>query len=291
MLKVLIVGYDKMLSALISGTVYSGHKVVGVLRNDRVNYSKFTLFFKDFLAPSRDYSLLKAFGAYDVKASSINSPEFKKEFEKLKPDVILVGSWGEKISPEIASLPKLGCINCHPSLLPRHRGANPYFWTIYSGEDLTGVTFHYVNEKFDCGDILLQEAVAIDSDMTGGELRDRCSKYAQGLAGELLNKIEKGEITAQKQDDSRATYENQLELKDTIIDLRGSKKDIHNHIRALKPWYMPSFRHDSRRIYIKKYGFLALNDKYKSVKAGSKIFENRKIIIVRILDALIEIEK
>lgn len=291
MLRVLVVGYDKMLSALISGCVYSGHKVVGALRCDRVNYSKFTLFLKDIFAPSHDYSLIKAFGVYDIKAPSINSKEFIKEFKKIKPDVILVGSWGEKISSKVASLPKYGCINCHPSLLPRHRGANPYFWTIFMGEDLTGVSFHYVNEKFDRGDILLQEAVTIDNDMTAGDLRDRCSKYAQGLVGELLNKLERGEIKAQRQDESRATYEKQIEFKDTLIDLRKTRKEIHNHIRALRPWYMPIFRINNRKIDIKNHRFLALNDKYKDLKIGTKVFENRKIIIVRAADCLVEITK
>ena len=291
MLRVFVVGYDKMLSALISGSVYAGHKVVGAMRIDRVNYSKFALFLKDIFAPSKDYSLIKAFGARDVKASSINSKEFIKEFEKLKPDVILVGSWSEKISQKIAKLPRLGTINCHPSLLPRHRGANPYFWTIFSGEDLTGVTFHYVDEKFDCGDILMQEAVTIDLNMTSGELRDRCSKYAQGMVGELLNKLERGEITPQKQDESRATYEYQIEYKDIIVDLRKSKLNIHNHIRALKPWYTPIFKDNTRKIEIKKHRLLALDDKYSAAKIGSVVFENSKIVIVRALDCLVEITK
>lgn len=291
MLRVFVVGYDKMLSALISGSVYAGHKVVGAMRIDRVNYSKFALFLKDIFAPSKDYSLIKAFGARDVKASSINSKEFIKEFEKLKPDVILVGSWSEKISQKIAKLPRLGTINCHPSLLPRHRGANPYFWTIFSGEDLTGVTFHYVDEKFDCGDILMQEAVTIDLNMTSGELRDRCSKYAQGMVGELLNKLERGEITPQKQDESRATYEYQIEYKDIIVDLRKSKLNIHNHIRALKPWYTPIFKDNARKIEIKKHRLLALDDKHSAAKIGSVVFENSKIVIVRALDCLVEITK
>lgn len=291
MLRVLVVGYDKMLNALISGSVYSGHRVVGAMRIDRVNYSKFALFLKDIFAPSHDLAIIKAFGVQDINAKSINSKEFKKEFERLRPDVILVGSWGEKISSEIFNLPRLGTINCHPSLLPRHRGANPYFWTIFAGEDLSGVTFHYVNEKFDCGDILLQEAVMIDPDMDAGELRDRCSKFAQGLVGELLNKLEKGEIIPQKQDESRATYEFQLCEKNTIVDLRRTRKEIHNHIRALRPWYMPSFRCGSRRIYFKKYKFLALDEKYRNKKIGAIVFENAKTLIVRSFDCLIEIIK
>lgn len=127
--------------------------------------------------------------------------------------------------------------------------------------------------------------------MTAGDLRNRCSKFAQGLAGELLNKLERGEIVPQKQDESRATYEKQIEFKDTIVDLRKSKKDIHNHIRALRPWYMPIFRLNSRKIDIKAHRFLALNDKYASVSIGSKVFENNKIIIIRALDCLVEITK
>lgn len=291
MLRVVVVGYDKMLSALISGSVYAGHKVVGAMRIDRVNYSKFTLFLKDIFAPSHDYSLIKAFGSKDICAKSVNSKDFIKEIKKLKPDVILVGSWSEKISTEIANLPRFGTINCHPSLLPRHRGANPYFWTIFAGEDLTGVTFHYVNEKFDCGDILMQEAVTIDLDMNAGQLRDRCSKFAQGMVGELLNKLEKGEIIPQKQDDSRATYEFQIEYKDTIIDFNKPKLNIHNHIRALKPWYMPIFKDNTRSIEIKKHRLMALDEKYRNAKIGSIVFENSKLIIVRAFDCLVEITK
>ncbi len=291
MLRVLVVGYDKMLNALISGSVYAGHKVVGAMRIDRVNYSKFALFLKDIFSPTHDLAIIRAFGAKDINAKSINSKEFVKEFEKLRPDVILVGSWSEKIAPEIAKLPRLGTINCHPSLLPRHRGANPYFWTIFSGEDLTGVTFHYVNEKFDCGDILMQEAVTIDLNMTSGELRNRCSKFAQGMVGELLDKLEKGEIIPRKQDDCHATYECQIEYKDTIIDFKKSKLNIHNHIRALKPWYTPIFKNNNRQIAIKKHRLLALEDKYQNAPIGSIVFENSKTIIVRALDCLVEVSK
>lgn len=291
MLKVLVVGYDKMLNALVSGCVYSGHKVVGAMRVDRVNYSKFALFFKDIFNPSMDLSILKAFGIYDVNAPSVNSAEFIAEVKKLKPDVILVGSWGEKIDTKISKLIPFGIINCHPSLLPKHRGANPYFWAIYQGDKTTGVTFHLINEKFDCGDILLQEAVPIDYNMTGGELKNRCSKFAQGLVSGLLEKLEKGKIHPKVQDENLATYENQLKYKDTVVNLNRNRFDIHNHIRALKPWYVPIVKLGLRKIEIYSHKFLPLNQKYQNVKIGEIIFENRKKIIARTFDSLIEISK
>ena len=76
MLRVLVIGYNKMLCSLISGAIFKGHKVVGAMRVDRVNYSKFALFLKDIFAPSHDFSILKAFGVYDIKAPSVNSEEF-----------------------------------------------------------------------------------------------------------------------------------------------------------------------------------------------------------------------
>ena len=90
-------------------------------------------------------------------ANSVNSKKFRDFVIESKADVILVGSWSEKFGIDTLELTKYGVINCHPSLLPLHRGANPYFWQIYSGDKKAGVTFHLMDENFDTGDILLQK--------------------------------------------------------------------------------------------------------------------------------------
>ena len=131
MLRVLVVGYNKMLSALISGSVYSGHKVVGALRCDRVSYSKFTLFLKDIFAPSKDYSYIKSKNLQEIKTKSVNSKKFRDFIKKSGADLFLFGSCSEKFSIETIETPKYGVINCLPSLMPNHRGANRYFWQIY----------------------------------------------------------------------------------------------------------------------------------------------------------------
>ena len=77
MLKVVVIGYDKMLSSLISGVIASNNKVVGVLRNERVKINKFLLFFKDIFAPSKDLSFIKSYKLNDIKAPSVNSKELK----------------------------------------------------------------------------------------------------------------------------------------------------------------------------------------------------------------------
>ena len=225
-----------MLAALISGVKAREHDVVGALRIDRVKYSKFTLFFKDIFAPSVEFAFLKSHKIYDIKAGSVNSKEFTDEIKRLNPDIILIGSWSEKLKPEILSLPKYGVVNCHPSLLPKHRGANPYFWAIYSGDDKTGVTFHYADENLDTGKILMQAAFKINPDITGGELRDKAANIARLMVGELLDDIQNNKIIPVCQDEDEASYDKYPYNGIDFIDFKESAKRIYDKIRGLKPW-------------------------------------------------------
>lgn len=206
-MRVIVVGYDKMFAALVSGVIESGHKVVGALRLDRVKYNNFTLFFKDIFAPSKDYMFLKSYGVYDIKAKSVNSKEFAREVKRLRADIILVGSWGEKFSEYTLKLPKLGCINAHPSLLPKHRGPNPYYWALHNKESKTGVTFHFMDKNFDTGPILMQEAITINPDTTYSALRTKSCKVAKVMVAELLYGLENGFLIPVEQDERFATYE------------------------------------------------------------------------------------
>lgn len=239
MLKVIIAGYDKMLAALINGATDNGHEVVGVIRIDRVKYNRFTLFFKDIFAPSKDLSYLKSKKIKEIKANSVNSKKFKDFVLKSKADVILVGSWSEKFSIETIELPKYGTINCHPSLLPNHRGANPYFWQIYSGDTKAGVTFHFMDEKYDSGEILMQGSFDIAPYMTGGTLKTKTCKVAEVMVGQLLGDLEEDNIIPVKQDESKATYDkwtSDLRVVDFSVE---SPIDIHNKIRAMRPFNYP----------------------------------------------------
>lgn len=213
-MRVVVVGYDKMLAALVSGAIEAGHKVVGALRVDRVKYNDFILSLKDVFAPSVDHMFLKSYGVYDIKANSVNSKEFAAEFKKLRAEAILVGSWGEKFSPQILSLPKIGCINAHPSLLPRHRGPNPYYWVLKHSDIQSGVTFHFMNEYFDRGPVLAQASFPVTSDMTYQGLKAKSCMTAKLMVGELLSDLEKGLVIPVVQNESFATYEGHPSLKD-----------------------------------------------------------------------------
>lgn len=289
MIKVVLVGYDKMLYSLIEGVKSSGHEILGVFRNDRIKYSPLELFLKDIFNPSKDYSNIKANGLYDIKGRSVNSQKFLNEIKKLKPDLIIVGSWAEKFKSEILS--SVPCINFHPALLPKNRGANPYFWSIYLNQSVTGLTAHFMNEKFDRGDIILQETILISEKETGESLKDKTVRLAKLMVGEVLDLFQKNQIQPIKQNEEFASYEPQLTEKEIIIDLNKPKNDVERHLRALYPWAEPYIQVFNRYVPVKNYEFMNLDEEFSKRKNYEIIEKNKKYFILKGSDFLIKIYK
>ena len=190
MLKVVVIGYGEMFTNLIAGTLDSGMEIVGVLRKESVKYPRFLRWIKDIINPSQEYSYIKSYNLPEISAKGVNTNEFKKELLRLNPDIILVGSWGEKFKKETFNIPKIATINAHPSLLPKYRGPNPYFWVIKNQEQVSGITFHLMDEGFDTGAILAQEEIKIYPSDTGKTLKDRTVLTARGIVCELLKDLD-----------------------------------------------------------------------------------------------------
>ncbi|MBQ7287003.1 MAG: hypothetical protein IJW73_04505 [Candidatus Gastranaerophilales bacterium] len=289
MAKVVLVGYGKMLYSLIEGVESSKHEILGVLRNDRVKNSKFELFFKDIFNPSQDYTIIKSKKLFDIKAPSVNSKDFCAEIQRLTPDLIIFGSWGEKFRRDILNL--VPCVNFHPALLPKNRGANPYFWAIYLNQKVTGLTAHFMDEKFDKGDIILQEAITIDDFETGMSLKDKATRLARGMVGDLLDLFDKNQIQPIKQQEEFASYEPQLTEKELLLDLTKPKEDVDRHIRALYPWSEPYVRLARRYVKIPNSQFLEVDEKNKDKKPYTIIENNREYFILKGSDFLIKVHK
>jgi len=289
MAKVVLVGYGQMLYSLIEGIKESGHEILGVFRNDRRHYNNFSLFFKDIFNPSKDYTIIKSNKLYDIKGNSVNSQKFYEEIQKLNPDIIIVGSWGEKFKSNILNL--LPCINFHPALLPKNRGANPYFWSIYLNQSISGLSIHYMNEKFDRGDIILQEAIVISEKETGASLKDKTTKLAKTMVKDLLKLYDNKQIQPIKQDETYASYEPQISHKEVIVDLSKPKVDVDRHLRALHPWAVAYVKIARRYVAIPNYEFLEINEKNKDKKPHSIIENNKKFFILKGSDFLIKVKK
>ncbi len=289
MARVVLVGYGQMLYSLIEGVLNSKNEILGVFRNDRIKYSPFELFFRDIFNPSKDYTIIKSHKLHDIKAQSVNSIEFIEEIEKLKPDLIIVGSWAEKFKKDILSI--VPCVNFHPALLPKNRGANPYFWSIYLNQKVTGLTIHFMNEKFDRGDIILQEAITIDENETGETLKGKTTALAKVMVGEFLDLFNNKQLQPIKQNEEFASYEPQLSEKEVVVDLSKAKVDVDRHLRALYPWACPYVKIARRYVKIPNYEFLEVSEKLKDKKPYEIIENNKKYFILKGYDFLIKVHK
>ena len=138
----------------------------------------------------------------------------------------------------------------HVSLLPKYRGSAPIQWSVLNGDAGTGVTIMQLDEGLDTGDILLVEPIAIDPEETSGELFDRVSAVGAKTLVTALEKIEAGELTPQKQDDTQATMAPPLTKDMAQFDFTQDAAHIHNWVRGMNPWPMAFFMHDGKKIKV-----------------------------------------
>ena len=162
--------------------------------------------------------------------------EAKDVLEKTEADVCVVAAFGQIIPASILHMKKYGCINVHASLLPKYRGAAPIQWAVIDGEKESGVTIIQMDEGLDTGDMLAKAIVPLDEKETGGSLFDKLSEAGGRLCVETLAKLEKGEITPEKQGESPTAYASMLDKKMGNIDWNKSAVVIERLVRGLNPW-------------------------------------------------------
>lgn len=182
----------------------------------------------------KEYAIEKNIKVYQPEKLRENK-EIVDILKDINPDVICVVAYGKIIPKEILEIPKYGCVNVHPSLLPQYRGSAPIQWAILNGDKETGVTTMYLDEGMDSGDIILQTKTLIDKDETSGELWDRLSKIGAELLVETLGKIENKTAPRIKQP-KEFTLAPMLEKSQAKIDWESkTAQEIKNLVRGLNP--------------------------------------------------------
>ncbi|MFZ9594475.1 MAG: methionyl-tRNA formyltransferase [Bdellovibrionia bacterium] len=184
--------------------------------------------------------------AVKVKALELGIPVFQPEklsmegewerLAQLNPDVIVVVAYGQILRKNVLTLPRLGCINVHSSLLPRWRGAAPIQWSILAGDVQTGVTTMRLVEKLDAGDILLQKKTPITSEDTAETLHDRLALMGAELLIPTLEGLAQGTLKGIAQEESQVTYAAKLTKSMEVLDPNQSAEELARRVRALNPW-------------------------------------------------------
>ena len=166
----------------------------------------------------------------------IKRPEGVEMLRSLEPDLCVTAAFGQLLSQEILDIPKLGTINVHSSLLPRHRGSAPINWSIIKGDQVTGVTTMFTDKGMDTGDILLMRETPIGERETAGELSDRLAEMGAQLLIETLRALEAGTLTRIPQDHDAATYEPKMDKELGRIDWAKPAQEIDWLVRGTTPW-------------------------------------------------------
>ncbi|MBI2551214.1 methionyl-tRNA formyltransferase [Candidatus Uhrbacteria bacterium] len=164
--------------------------------------------------------------------ATLKSEEAAAQMRSYNADAFVVVAYGKLIPKNILEIPKLGCINVHPSLLPKFRGPSPMQWAVKEGEVKTGVSIMLLDEGMDTGPILSYEVIGLDDDETSHTLQDKVQREGVALLVQTLKRHAADEIIPLPQDESKATLTRLLDREDGHIDWERSAIGIERQHRA-----------------------------------------------------------
>ncbi len=167
--------------------------------------------------------------------NTLKGDEFAAVLAELDPEMIVVVAFGKILPQNVLDYPKYGCVNVHGSLLPEYRGAAPMQRAIIDGKKVTGITTMLMAAGLDTGDMLLKAEVEIGENDNFEVVHDRLSEVGAKLLIETVERLERGEIIPEKQNESLSTYAAKIEKSDCMLDFSRSARELHDLIRGLSP--------------------------------------------------------
>jgi len=230
-LKVVFLGTPEFAKTSLEAIHQSHHEVVGVVtvadkasgRGQKINQSPVKVFAAENHLPV-------------FQPEKLRNPEFLEELRKLDADVFVVVAF--RMMPKVLfEMPKMGTFNLHASLLPDYRGAAPINYAIINGEEKSGATTFFINEKIDEGNILLQEELIILPDENAGSLHDRLMAMGAQLVVKTLDGLAENSIVEKPQPHVEHP-KNAFKIfkEDTRIDWTKNAKEIHQFILGMSPY-------------------------------------------------------
>ncbi len=240
----------------------------------------------------KKYALSK--GLYILQPEKLKDAVFLSQVASLKADLHIVVAF--RMMPEqLWSMPRLGTLNLHASLLPQYRGAAPINRAIMNGETTTGVTTFFLKHEIDTGDIILSDKVDIGPTETAGELHDRLMHIGAALVLKTVQQIEKGNLstTPQKSITSELKHAPKIFKNDCIINWSDKTSTVFNQIRGLSP-YPGAFTmledKNGKTLTLKIYSALFLESKELS-ETGKIISDNKSFLNITTSDGIISIKE
>jgi len=222
-MRIIVIGQGPFGEKALEALIQKGEDVVG-----------------SFSPPDKRGEAMKALaeksGISSFRPNLMKDPQVFNDYVKLQPDLAVLAFVTDIIPEKLLTVPSLGTICYHPSILPRHRGASAINWAIIQGDTRTGLTILWVDKGIDTGPILLQKEVGIEPDVTTGSLYFN-KLFPMGIDAivEAVGLIKKGKAPRIPQDESKATYEPPCDDRVASVSFEKPMKDIYNLIRGCDP--------------------------------------------------------
>lgn len=211
-----------------------------------------------------------------------NSEAFIDELRELRPDLFVLSAYGHILSKTLLELARLGGINIHPSLLPRYRGAAPIQRAIMAGEERTGITIFFMDEKVDHGEVIAQREIPIEKNDTYGSLADKLAHLGAEMITGVIQGVNADSHELAKQQEEKASYAPKIKKQEFFINWEQAAENVYNHIRALLPRPAARTHFRQRELMITRAelgdrrlspGMLSVEDKRLYVGAGNGSLE------------------
>ncbi len=231
-LRTVFMGTPRFAVPVLSALLDAGHDVVGVFCQPDRPASRG----RRLLAPPvKAYAAERRLPVFQP-ASLRRAMEARGQLASMAPDLIVVAAYGQLLPSDILAIPRLDCLNVHPSLLPRYRGPSPVASTILDGAAVTGVTVMKVDEGMDTGPIVASRETRIGPRETADELTERLFGMGADLLVSRLPGWAGGRLHESPQDDSQATVTRRLSRRDGEMDWTRSADYLARQVRAYHPW-------------------------------------------------------
>ncbi len=230
-MRVVFMGTPEFAIPTLNWLIASEHQIVGVYTqpDKRAGRSR-----KLTPSPVKKKALRHSLAVF--QPPTLRDPAEIGRLAEIKPDVIVVAAFGKVLPKEVLEIPSFGCLNLHPSILPKYRGASPVAGAILGGEKETGVAIMLLDEGLDTGPILAQSVISIDPQDTTELLTAKLAKEGAELLGRTLPLWLRGHLVPQPQNEKNATYTRQISHEDGRIDWHLPAIEIARQVRAFYLW-------------------------------------------------------
>ncbi|HLB41483.1 MAG TPA: methionyl-tRNA formyltransferase [Gammaproteobacteria bacterium] len=229
-MKIIFAGTPRFAAVALQALIQTSHQIIAIYtQTDKAAGRGLKL----TPSPVKELALTYCLPIY--QPLSLKNLKEQAIFAEFHADIMVVVAYGMLLPPEILHTPRLGCINSHPSLLPRWRGAAPIQRTILAGDQISGVSIMQMDEGLDTGPILLQYEYKLNNRETSQTLQDQLAKIGAVALVEALNSLDKNRIQPRPQDNQYATYANKITKEQARLDWTQTAIELERKIRAFNP--------------------------------------------------------